>query len=82
MLLYWRMSYLAQKKSYKKHAFFIIIFPDGEQALIKGEKSWASLIPYTKYLKEDFEEGTFIVAISWLEAIKFVLKGQVFNVSK
>jgi hypothetical protein len=71
-----------KSKGRKKYAFFIIMFPDGEQVLVKSEKSWTGLIPYTKYLKEKFEESTFIIAISWWEAIKFILKGRVFDAGK
>ena len=45
-----------QQKSFKFPKFFIIIFPKGEQVLVKSKKSWAGLIPYIKYLKDEFED--------------------------
>ena len=71
-----------KKKSPKFPKFFIIMFPDGNQILVKSENSWSGLIPYSKYLKEQFEDNTVIIAIRWWEAFKFVIKGRVFNVSK
>ena len=71
-----------KKKIHKFPQFFIIMFPDGNQVLVKSSNSWSGLIPYTKYLKEDFEEDTKAVAIAWWEAIKFILKGNVFDVGK
>lgn len=71
-----------KKKKYKFPQFFIIMFPDGNQILVKSNKSWSGLIPYTKYLKEDYAEDTKAIVISWWEAIKFILKGRVFDVGK
>lgn len=71
-----------KKKKYKFPQFFIIMFPDGNQTLVKSNNSWSGLIPYTKYLKEDYEEDTKVVVIKWWEAIKFLLKGRVFDVGK
>lgn len=78
------MSCLTQKKkkSPKFPKFFIIMFPKGEQVLVKSDNSWTGLIPYTNYVKDKFDENTVIIAIKWLEAIKFVLKGCAFNVDK
>ncbi len=58
------------------------MFPDGNQILVKSDNSWSGLIPYIKYLKEDYEEGTIAIAIKRWEAIKFLLKGRVFDVGK
>jgi hypothetical protein len=58
------------------------MFPDGNQILVKSSSSWSGLIPYTKYLKEDYEEDTKAIVIKWCEAIKFLLKGRVFDVGK
>jgi hypothetical protein len=58
------------------------MFPDGNQVMVHSKRSWSGLIPYTKYLKEEFEDGTVFVAINWWEAIMFMLKGRVFNVGK
>ena len=71
-----------KKKKCKFSQFFIIMFPDGNQILVKSTKSWSGLIPYTKYLKEDYEEDTKAIVITWWEAIKFILKGRVFDVSE
>lgn len=71
-----------KKKKGKFQQFFIIMFPDGEQVLVKSERYWTGLIPYTKYIKEEFEEDTFAIAISWWEAIKFIVRGRVFNADK
>ena len=71
-----------KKKKYKFPQFFIIMFPDGNQILVKSSSSWSGLIPYTKYLKEDYEEDTKAVVIKWWEVIKFLLKGRVFDVGK
>lgn len=71
-----------KSKCRKKCAFFIIMFPTGEQVLVKSQKSWTGLIPYTEYIKEEFEEDTFAIAISWWEAIKFIVRGRVFNADK
>jgi hypothetical protein len=58
------------------------MFPNGEQVLVKSQNSRAGLVPYTKYVKDKFDENTVIIAIRWWEAIKFILKGRVFNVGK
>lgn len=71
-----------KKKSPKFPKFFIIMFPKGEQVLVKSNNSWAGLIPYTNYVKDKFDDDTIIIAIRWWEAIKFVLKGRVFDVNK
>ena len=65
------------KKS-KCNNYFIIRFPNGEEALVKCA-GWAGLISYTNYLKEEFEEDTSVIAISRLEVIKFILKGKLFS---
>lgn len=65
----------------KAKDFFIILFPTGEQVLLKC-KSWHGLIPYVKYFNDKYEENTIIVSISWWEAFKFILKGRVFDVDK
>lgn len=71
-----------KKKKRKFPQFFIIMLPDGNQILVKSDKSWSGLIPYTKYLKEDYEEDTKVVVIKRWEAVKFILKGRVFDVGK
>lgn len=71
-----------QQKSFKFPKFFIIIFPKGEQVLVKSKKSWAGLIPYIKYLKDEFEDNYLFIPIRRWEAIKFILKGYVFDVDK
>jgi hypothetical protein len=65
-------------KKAKRDNYFIIRFPNGKEALVKCN-GWAGLIPYTNYLKEEFEEDTFVIAISRLEALKFILKGKLFS---
>ena len=65
-------------KKTKRNNFFIIRFPNGEEALVKCA-GWAGLIPYVDYLNKDFEENTIAIAISRLEAIKFILKGKLFS---
>jgi hypothetical protein len=77
------MIYLKYLKSRKKprKTFFIVKFPGGEEALIKCS-SWAGLVPYTKYFNTEYEEKIALVAINWLEAIEFLLKGKIFNASR
>lgn len=70
-----------KNKKTKAKGFFIILFPTGEQVLIKCQ-SWHGLTPYIKYFNDEYEENTLIVPIKWWEAIKFILKGRVFNVGK
>ena len=65
-------------KKTKRNNYFIIKFPSGEEALVKST-GWAGLVPYTNYLKEEFEEGTVAINISRLEALKFILKGKLFS---
>jgi hypothetical protein len=69
-------------KKYNRKQFFIIMFPNGGQVLVKSTNSWTGLIPYTSYVKEEFEENTVAIPISWWEAIKFILKGRVFDANK
>lgn len=71
---------MSQKKtkSPKNPKYFIVVYPNGVQALIKC-KSWHGLIPYTKYIKEEFEDDTIFVAIRWHEAVKYIFTGKVFN---
>lgn len=71
-----------KKKKRKFPQFFIIMFPNGEQVLVKSDNSWAGLIPYTNYVKDKFDEDTIVIAIRWWEALKFILKGRVFDVGK
>lgn len=72
---------LRHNNSTKVKDFFIILFPTGEQILVKSN-SWHGLIPYVKYFNDKYEENTVIVSISWWEAFKFILKGRVFDVGK
>ena len=65
-------------KKTKRNNFFIIKFPNGEETLVKCA-GWTGMIPYTNYLKEEFEEGTFVIAISRFEAFKFIMKGKLFS---
>jgi hypothetical protein len=58
------------------------MFPKGEQVLVKSDNSWTGLVLYTEYVKDKFDENTVVIAIRWWEAIKFVLKGRVFDVGK
>jgi hypothetical protein len=58
------------------------MFPNGEQVLVRSNNSWTGLIPYTEYVKDKFDENTVVIAINYFEAIKFLLKGRVFDVGK
>lgn len=71
-----------KKKSPRFPKFFIVMFPDGGQMLIKSQKSWSGLIPYAKYLKDEYDDNTVLIAIRGWEALKFIIKGYVFNVDK
>jgi hypothetical protein len=69
----------SRKKPRKQ--FFIIKFPDGNEALVK-DYGWVGLIPYAQYFKPQYEEEIVLVAVNWFEAIKFILKGKLFNASR
>ena len=70
-----------KSKSPKRKTYFIVKFPDGEETLIKCN-SWAGLVPYSKYIKDEYCDDTAVISIRKWEALKFLLKGMVFNVSK
>ena len=65
-------------KKTKRNNFFIIRFPNGEEALVKCA-GWAGLNSYVGYLNKDFDEDTVAIVISRLEALKFILKGKLFS---
>jgi hypothetical protein len=72
---------MRSNKNKKAKDFFIVMFPTGEQVLLKCQ-SWSGLTPYLKYFSDEYNENTVAISITWWEAIKFILKGQVFDVSK
>lgn len=67
-----------KRKSPTKYKYFIIRFPNGEEALVTS-KNWHDLTPFTKYVKDEYDDDTVFVAIRWWEAIKFLLRGRVFK---
>jgi hypothetical protein len=70
-----------KRKSPKRPIFFIIKYPNGTEALVKAN-SWSGMIPYTEYVKDEYGDDILIIAIRAREAIKFVMKGKIFNADK
>ena len=68
-------------KNKKAKDFFIIRFPNGAEALIKV-RGWNGCTAYVNYVKDEFDTDTILISISRWEAIKFILKGCVFDVGK
>ena len=70
-----------KKKVIKKPRYFIVMYPNGAQALIKCD-NWKGLIPYSKFVRDEWADETMLIAIRWHEAVKYLLKGKVFDVNK
>ena len=66
-----------KKKIVKKPEYFIIMFPNGAEALIKV-KGWAGCNAYINYVKDEYDANTIIISISKWEAFKFFLRGKLF----
>ena len=70
-----------KSKSPKVAKYFIVKFPNGSEALIRCN-GWYGLTPYTPYINPQYDENTVLISVRWWEAIKYVLKGRVFNADK
>ena len=62
----------------KRKTYFLIKFPNGAEALVKVD-GWKGCDAYTNYIKDEFDENTYLVAITRWEAFKFFLKGRLFT---
>ena len=69
------------KKVIKKPKYFIIKFPNGAESLVKV-KGWIGLNKYLKYFRDEYEETIFAIAITKIEAIKYILNGELFHADK
>lgn len=67
-----------KRKSPKNAKYFIVKFPNGSEALIRG-KGWYGITSYTEYINPQYEETTVLISVRWWEAIKYVLRGRVFK---
>ena len=70
-----------KKKLIKKPEYFIIMFPNGAEALVKI-KGWAGCNDYVNFIKDEYDADTVFISISKWEAFKFFLKGKLFHVNK
>lgn len=70
-----------KRKSPKNARYFIVKFPNGKEGLIRCS-GWKGLMHYTDYLDSQYAETTFAISVTWWEAIKYVLRGRVFDADK
>lgn len=57
----------------RKQRFFKIRFPSGKSLVVESKNGYAGLIDLAGVIKD--EENTYIIPISWLEYVKYVMFG-------